>query len=272
MPVLSRCFLVLSLGLLLPMVASAESRVTRANGVDIAYTETGSGPPLVLLHGFGSCRATWTPFVARLAEDYRVIAIDLRGHGASGEFKGAFQFEDAARDLLALLDRLKRERVRAMGISAGGMTLLHAATSDPERFEAMAIIGATHYFPEQARAILRGVPGNLPPEVRQDYERCATRGSPQVDALLQRFHGLKDNHADIDLSVEELARIKARTLLVHGDRDVFFPVDIPVAIYGAIPDAQLWIVPGGDHVPIFDVNQRAFEDVALRFLAGPSSP
>src|SRR3546814_9868700 len=87
-----------------------------------------------------------------------------------------------------------------MGIRAGGMTLLHAATREPGRIEAMAVIGAAHYFPEQAREVMRGVPGNLPPEVRASFERCATRGAAQVDAMLQRFHGFKDNHEDIDLT------------------------------------------------------------------------
>lgn len=268
MHILLRCLLAAFLYLLLP-TAGATTPSARVNGVDIAYGDTGSGPPLVLLHGFGGCRATWEPFAGSLAEHYRLITIDLRGHGASGEFRGPFQFEDSAGDLLALLDHLKLDRVRAMGISAGGMTLLHAASREPGRFEAMAIIGAAHYFPEQARAIMRGVLEHLPPEVRASFERCASRGAPQVEGLVMRFHQLKDNHEDIALSPQELGRIHARTLIVHGDRDEFFPVAIPMEAYEAIPDAQLWIVPGGDHVPIFGRNQQAFLETALRFLAEP---
>lgn len=253
--------------LLWSAVATAAPRSVVANGVAIAYTDAGSGPPLVLIHGFGGCGRAWEPFAATLAQHYRVITMDLRGHGASEEFEGPFLFEDSAGDLLALLDHLQLQRVRAMGISAGGMTLLHAAARAPERIEAMAVIGAAHYFPEQAREIMRGVPGNLPGEVRADFERCATRGATQVEGLLQRFHGLKDNHEDIALSPRELGTIQARTLVVHGDRDVFFPVDIPAQVYAAIPDAQLWIVPDGDHVPIYGHQQAAFVDTVLRFLA-----
>ena len=262
-----RYLLVAALCLLLPAAAAAEPRLMRVNGVDIAYSETGNGPPLVLIHGFGDCGGAWAPFTAELGKHYRVITMDLRGHGRSGEFEGPFLFEDSAGDLLALLDQLDLDSVRAMGISAGGMTLLHAAAREPGRIEAMAVIGAAHYFPEQAREIMRGVPGNLPAEVRASFESCATRGEAQVKGLLQRFHGFKDNHEDIDLTPEELGRIQARTLVVHGDRDVFFPVEIPAAVYAAIPDAQLWIVPGGDHVPIYGHNEKAFVDTALRFLA-----
>lgn len=268
--------LLAALCLLLPATVAAAPQFVRANGVAIAYSETGNGPPLVLIHGFGDCGGAWEPFTAELGKHYRVIAMELRGHGSSGDFAGPFLFEDSAGDLLALLDHLGLDRVKAMGISAGGMTLLHAAARAPERIEAMVVIGAAHYFPEQAREIMRGVPGNVPAEVLEGFESCATRGDAQVDGLLRRFHGFKDNDEDIRLSPQELGTIRARTLIVHGDRDVFFPVDVPVEVYAAIPDAQLWIVPGGDHVPIYGPNEKAFTETALRFLAqegkaGPGS-
>lgn len=270
MPPIAPCRLLLAaLCLWLPSVAAATSQTVRANGVDIAYDDTGSGAPLVLIHGFGDCAAAWEPFTAEFAKHYRVISMELRGHGASGGFDGPFLFEASAGDLLALLDHLGLERVRALGISAGGMTLLHAAVRKPGRIEAMAVIGAAHYFPEQAREVMRGVPENVPAEVRASFEQCASRGPTQAAGLLQRFHELKDNHEDIELLPSELGTIAARTLVVHGDRDVFFPVDIPVAMYGAIPGAQLWIVPGGDHVPIYGPYRAHFLETVLRFLAEP---
>ena len=66
-----------------------------------------------------------------------------------------------------------------------------------------------------------------------------------------------------------LGTIRARTLIVHGDRDEFFPVSIPVEMYRAIPGAALWIVPEGGHVPIFGTHLREFEDVVGAFLRGP---
>ncbi len=245
--------------------AEAASLV-QANGVTLAYEEHGSGEPLVLLHGFGACGSAWDPFIPALAARYRLIVVELRGHGASGDFEGPFLFEDSAGDLLALLDQLKLQRVHAMGISAGGMTLLHAAVREPARFEAMVVIGAAHHFPEQARAIMRGTPGNLPTFLREAFMACTTRGEPQLDAILQQFNGFKDNVEDIRLEPAELATIEARTLVVHGDRDEFFPVDIPTEVYAAIPEAELWIVPGGDHVPIYGPYVRGFLETTLRFL------
>ncbi len=65
-----------------------------------------------------------------------------------------------------------------------------------------------------------------------------------------------------------LQTITARTLIVHGDRDLFFPVALPVQVYGAIPDSYLWIVPNGSHVPIFEPQGRDFTRLALEFLQG----
>lgn len=254
---------------LLSSAALAAPNVVRVNGVDIAYTESGSGEPLVLIHGFGDCGSVWEPFLAGLEKQYRVISMELRGHGSSGEFEGPFLFEDSAGDLLGLLDHLGLREVKAMGISAGGMTLLHAAVRQPERFKAMAVIGAAYEFPEQARAIMHGTPGNIPPHILAFFTACATRGQAQVDHLLEQFNTFQHNDEDIRLSPEELSKIQARTLIVHGDRDAFFPVEIPVQMYHSIPVSQLWIVPGGDHVPIFDHNAGAFEEVTLRFLADP---
>ena len=60
--------------------------------------------------------------------------------------------------------------------------------------------------------------------------------------------------------------VPARTLIVHGDRDDFFPVEIPVALYRGIRGSALWIVPGGDHVPIYGLRTGPFLDESLRFL------
>jgi len=88
--------------------------------------------------------------------------------------------------------------------------------------------------------------------------------------LIAQFNALHDNDDDMNFTEQTLSTITARTLVVHGDRDRFFPVEIPVNLYRSIPDAALWIIPGGDHVPISDPTVP-FVSTALRFLDGPSS-
>lgn len=234
---------------------------------EMSYQIRGTGDPLLLLHGFGGCGKDWDPFVERLAEGYRLIIPDLRGHGGSTNPRGVFTHRQSADDVLALLDHLGVTRVKAMGISTGGMTLLHAATRKPERVEAMALIGATSYFPEQARAIMREV-GAARPQPDPRDQACATRGVAQIRDLQDQFVAFQHSYDDMNFTAPYLGTIKARTLIVHGDRDEFFPVIIPVEMYQAIPGAALWIMPGGHHVPIYGPRSAQFLDVALEFLRG----
>jgi pimeloyl-ACP methyl ester carboxylesterase len=248
---------------------SPAGRVLPLDGVELYFEERGAGPPLLLLHYFGGCARSWDPHVEALARHYRLVVPDLRGHGRSTLPSGAFTHREAARDVLALLDALGIERTRAMGMSSGGMTLLHAATQAPERLEAMVLIGATTHFPEQARAIMRrAVPEQMEPGELAQWAACAARGDEQTRAVIGLFHGMKDSYDDMTFTPPHLATITARTLIVHGDRDEFFPVDIAAGMYASIPHAYLWIVPNGDHIPVFGEAAEPFRELALEFLTG----
>ena len=125
-------------------------------GVSLYYKTCGQGPPLLLLHRFfGTGTLSWGRFIPQLAAHYSLIVPDLRGHGRSTNPSGKFTHRQSASDMFALLDSLGLQQVRAMGISSGGMTLLHMATQQPSRLDAMVLIEATTYFPEQARKIFR---------------------------------------------------------------------------------------------------------------------
>ncbi len=245
-------------------------KIAKVNGIDMHYQERGTGEPLLLLHGFGGCATEWAPFAEVLAQDYRVISVDLRGHGWSTNQSGTFTMRQSAEDIAALLDELGIAKTRAMGISAGGMTLLHLATKHPERIDAMVLIGASTHFPTETRHISAGTHyETLPPPVQNFFRNCAKRGGEaQVKSLLTQFRAFATSYEDMTFTPPTLGRIKARTLIVHGDRDEFFPVEIPVAMYGAIPGSELWIVPEGDHVPIYDERMPEFLRVTRQFLAG----
>lgn len=191
------------------------------------YEEHGVGKPLVLLHGFGGCAQNWYQFTSKLSEHHRLILVDLRGHGYSTNPENKFTHREAANDVFLLLDALGVGRFSAMGMSSGGMTLLHMATSQPERLDSMVLISATSHFPDQARAILRRASfDTMPQEVQAMYRECAKRGGAQIQDLISQFNALGDNHDDMGFTAHALSTIAARTLIVHGDRDRFFPVDI----------------------------------------------
>lgn len=239
------------------------------NGMDMYYEVRGNGEPLVLLHFFSGCGGIWEPHLERLAQHYRLIVPDLRGHGRSTNPGGEFTHRQSALDVLALLDHLGVSRFKAMGISTGGMTLIHIATRQPERITAMVLIGATSYFPEQARALMRAThPDSLSPQRREMYRRCAVRGDEQIRQLASQFNRFEDSYDDMNFTPPYLSTISAPTLIVHGDRDAYFPVEIPAETYRAIPRSYLWIVPNGGHIPIFGRWALQFQEVALEFLEG----
>ena len=254
-----------------PKGATTRGHTVQINSIEMYYQEYGVGKPLVLLHGFGGCAQNWHPFTARLSERHRLIVVDLRGHGHSTNPENKFTHREAASDVFLLLEKLGVGHFSAMGISSGGMTLLHMATSQPKRIDSMVLISATSHFPDQARAIFRRASfGNMPQQVQEMYRECAKRGDVQIRQLITQFNAFHKDYDDMNFTAQSLSTITARTLVVHGDRDRFFPVEIPVSIYRSIPDAALWIIPGGDHVPIYD-STVPFTATALRFLDEPDS-
>lgn len=251
--------------------STASGHIAQINNIEMYYEEYGAGKPLVLLHGFGGSAQNWYPFVDRLSKQHRLIAVDLRGHGHSTNPENKFTHRKAASDVSLLLEKLGIDRFSAMGMSSGGMTLLHMATSQPKRIDSMVLVSVTSHFPDQARAILRRASfGTMPREVQEMYRACAKRGDEQIQQLISQFNALGDDYEDMNFKAGDLSAITARTLIIHGDRDRFFPVEIPVSIYRSVADAALWIIPDGDHVPVYD-STVPFISTALRFLDGPDS-
>ena len=245
---------------------AARGRTIQLDNFEMYYEEYGAGRPLLLLHGFGGCSQNWHPFTDELTAHYRVIVVDLRGHGHSTNPDNTFTHRAAAHDVFRVLAKLGINRFSAMGMSTGGMVLLHMATSEPARIDAMVLISATTHFPDQARAIMRRASlRTMPDDVQAMYRECAKRGDEQIRQLIAQFNALHDNYDDMNFTAQTLSTITARTLVVHGERDHFFPVEIPIGLARDIPNAELWLVPGGAHVPIFDA-AVPFTTTALRFL------
>jgi len=197
----------------------------------------------------------------------------LRGHGRTTNPSGRFTFKEIAFDVFALLDRLGIERFKAIGMSLGAKTLLHVATQQPERLEAMVLISATPYFPATARSIM----ATMTPETRTEAEwkqmrQWHTQGDEQIIALWNQMRSLKDSYDDMNFTRPFLSTITARTLIVHGDRDPLYPVNLAMEMYEAIPNSYLWVIPNGGHGPIFGEFQDSgestshFAKTALAFL------
>ena len=244
------------------------------NGFQMYFEERGDGEPLLLLHGGTGIGADWRHvFTGGDPSGFRIIVPDLRGHGRSSNRGGPFRFGDAASDMLALLDYLGIPTIKVIGVSAGAKTLLHMATVQPDRVNAMILVSATPRFPPEARAAM----AQLTVDAFTDAQWASLRtrhvhGDDQIRMLFEQMRALKDDYDDMAFTPASLGTITARTLIVHGDRDPLYPVELALEMYRAIPRSSLWVVPNGQHGPIFGPLAAPFVEAALAFLREPPAP
>jgi len=230
--------------------SNGTARTERINGIEMYCELQGEGKPLLLLHGFTGSGADWGLVFPGPPEGYRLVIPDLRGHGRSTNPSAEFTFRHSALDVLALLDRLDIDRCLAIGLSAGAKTLLHMATRQAGRIDRMVLVSAAPYFPERARLIMRQLTVESRTEAEWQLMRQQhPRGDEQIRALWKQAHAFKDSYEDLSFTPPLLATITARTLIVHGDRDPFYPLDLALQMHAAIPRAVLttvrrWARPG----------------------------
>lgn len=237
------------------------------DGLKLHYEIIGAGEPLLWLHGFLGTGDDWRYIFKEPPPGFRIIAPDLRGHGSSTNPTNTFSFRDAARDVLALLRHLDIPRVKAIGLSGGGITLLHMATLQPEAIEAMVVVSAPPYFPAQARTLQRQLSEAMLGEREMDrMRRCHTQGEAQIQQLFAYGRAMADSYDDVNFTPPYLATITARTMIVFGDRDPLYPVSLAFELHAAIPGSSLWVVPGGGHGPVFGDDAARFNETALSFL------
>lgn len=240
-----------------------------ANGIQLHWNETGEGEPLLWLHGAMGCGTDWRYIFKEAPAGYRIIAPDLRGHGGTANPSGAFTFRQCADDVLQLKAHLGLGALKAIGLSGGGIVLLHMAILEPASIDSMVIVSAPTHFPEQARAIMRQMSETTVGEAEMAQMRVRhPNGEAQIQQLFGMARGFADSYHDVNFTPAMLSGISARTLIVFGDRDPLYPVSIAVDLHQAIPQSSLWVVPNGGHGPVFGPAAARFEETALAFLRG----
>ncbi len=247
----------------------------RSNRVEIAYCDEGRGRPVVLVHGFAAnIDANWRAsgwIDALIGAGRRVVALDCRGHGASGKphEPEAYGGEAMPGDVMRLMDHLEIERADLMGYSMGGMisTLLLAHHAD--RFGAVVLAGIGGGAVSAAPIDRSEVADALAePDADPDAESGGQRG--EVARAFRAFAESVGNDLQALAAVmrsqrarvgrAELADVQRPVLIVVGDKDDL--VGDPAPLRDAIPGSELMIVPG-DHLtavaaPLYKQSVLAF--------------
>ena len=226
----------------------------------------GEGPPLLMLHGIGGSNQMWSSFIPDYKPHFKLILPDFRGHGRTNNPSKTFTHRQAAEDILLFLDHLGLEKVKAIGCSSGGDILLHMATIQPERIEKMVLDSCGPYFSEQTRQGFRDF--TLTEERLALYRQRHHFGDDQIELLVKQIHDLKDSYDDVNFTKPLLSTIQAETLIVYGDRDRFYSVDLAVEMYESIPDSYLWVVPNSDHAIVMGERAEQVRKVVLDFFLG----
>ena len=139
----------------LPVVEGVRHRTVRVGELDVHVAEAGAGEPVVLLHGWPQHWYCWRAVIPLLADHYRLVMPDLRGHGWTSAPAGGYDKEQLATDLLGTLDALELPRVGLVGHDWGGWTGFLACLRAPERFRGFLALGIVPPFqtPSLAKAL-----------------------------------------------------------------------------------------------------------------------
>ena len=239
------------------------------NGLKIYYEESGKGMPVILLHHFFATASQWKTFVPELAKKYRVIAVDLPGHGRSDymDTTKVFLHKRATEYIIGLIDFLKLDSIYLIGASGGGSITLYLATLRPDLVKRAIVIGGFIYRSPQVREILAGSSKN--PEANE----ISIHGKEKAILLHKQFTYFSQLYGDPSFTPDVLSTIGAKTLIIHGDNDQLAPtISNALEMYQNIPNSYLWIVPNGGHLPLPPYldpkNESDFVKRTIEFLNG----
>ncbi|MDE7283501.1 MAG: alpha/beta hydrolase [Lachnospiraceae bacterium] len=218
------------------------------------YIEKGQGEPLILLHGNGESCDYFKNQIDEFSRMYHVYALDTRGHGKTPRGNAPFTIRQFAEDLLDFMDERKINKAHLLGFSDGGNIALVFALRHPERVNKLILNGANL----NAKGIKPAT--QIPIEIGY---RIAMAFSEKSDSarLNAEMLGLMVN--DPNVSTEELAGIKARTLVIAGTRDMVKEKHTRL-IAESIPGAELAFIKGNHFIA--DKNAVDFNRRVLEFL------
>lgn len=256
------------------------------SAVDVhAVVEGPPEAPVVLLAGsLGSTLEMWDPQVAALAERFRVVRYDARGHGRSPVPAGPYTIDDLVDDAVALLDRLGVAQAHVVGLSIGGMTALRLAAREPDRVDRIAVMcssallgPASNWTDRAATVRAEGTAAVADAVLERWFTPDFRAAQPELVQRLQAmvaatpaegYAGCCEAIATMDLRAD-LARVTAPLLAVAGRDDPSTPPEHLEAIVAGVPAGQLLVLPQAAHLASAE-QPAAVTAALLTHLGAPS--
>ncbi|MFC4564220.1 alpha/beta fold hydrolase [Nocardiopsis mangrovi] len=222
-------------------------RYADVDGVHTWYDDRGHGDPLVLLHGSLSDSRVFDGSLTPLDDRFRLLAPDRRGHGRTPDTEGPISLDIMARDTVAFLEQVAGGPASLAGHGAGATVALMTAVRRPDLVERLVLISAA--FRHEGMILRPGVSGGVTPEIADAYAEVSPDGRDHLPVVLEKL--ALSAAAEPDLTEHELSAVTARTLVVSGDDDLV-TLEHTVALYRALPSAELAVVPGTSHALLLE--------------------
>lgn len=251
------------------------SQKVQAGGIDWNYEVAGSGPPLLLIHGWGCSIDTVRSIFQQLARNYTVYALDLPGHGKSSLPPGVWGSYEFTEAIHQFLNALQLHRVHLVSHSVGARFAALLAALHPERVDRVVLAASSGVKPRRKLSYYWKVAlaksgkfaakylGSAGEKLKKKiYSRIASADYQSAGELRNSF--VKIVNEDIRV---EFPRITAPTLLIWGENDSETPVRSAKVFAELIPNSALQILPGAGHYLFIDQPDR-FILYVQKFLRG----
>ncbi len=246
------------------------------DGASISYEVSGKGSPIVLLHSGMMSREDMREQITHFSKRYQVIALDSRAQGRSSNTNTPISYQRMAADVIGLLDSLKIEQAHIIGQSDGGITALYLARYYPNYVNKLITLGAVYHYnayPKQQLSFLANFTFDA---TNQQHTDPAQFPGMMIDSYKMSYSSVDGFGARLapmlamwttspTFTTSDLAKITQPALVINGDRyDV--PLKHVLAFYHGLPNAQLFIMPNGDHF-LHRSDPQLLHTIIERFLA-----
>ncbi len=253
-----------------PDPAAAGTGTVSLRDIDVAYTRTGSGEPVVFVHGLAEDRGSWSGIIRRLAPGIEAHALDLRGHGGTTAGKGEGTASQLAGDLLAYLERVTGPAA-CVGFSLGGVVVLEAALQRPDLVRQAIVVGtsskvgraAAAFFEERVGQVQTDIDGFRQALVADTEAQLARNRGDAAGIAAERAAAVGEGAGYVNAAramialaaaplTERLRGIEVPVHIIQGEKDAFCPLKAAEILREAMPEAGYSEIPDAGHLMAVD--------------------
>ncbi|AGT36269.1 hypothetical protein N186_09670 [Thermofilum adornatum] len=245
------------------------------DGIKIHYVAEGNGTPIIFVHGLGESHLTWKPQLEFFpARGYRVLALDLRGHGESQIPPKRISMEDFARDVESVLEAEKIEKALMVGYSMGGLVLLELYRLYLQRFEKIVLEAIAPEYPPAMTEVLENMSMH---EIASQVAEFAvspyasTELKREIYEIISRTDKrvyIQSAEAATEKSYRDIIRsLRNPVLFISGELDYISPPEVVEEMHAMVPTSKAHIMKGVGHMPHRE-RPEEYNQLLLEFFRG----